>query len=99
MMGRKVEQTSMGMPCLDFESCNFQNREKARFCVRCGIPLRGTLVQGRYEIRDLVSKDRATATLDALDRHVGQLVTVRALLPRQTSTADRENFLQDAELA
>src|SRR5947199_4591295 len=89
----------MGQLCLDTEDCRFQNRDKARFCAHCGIPLRGTLVQGRYEIQALAGKDRATVTLDALDRHEGHAVTVRALLPKQASEAERENFLQDAQFA
>src|SRR5437588_10176125 len=89
----------MGTLCLDTESCNFHNREKARFCARCGIPLRGTLVQGRYEIQELADKDRATVTLQAVDRLEGHAVTVRVLLPRQSSEAERKSFLQDAEFA
>ncbi len=89
----------MGMLCLDTEGCNFQNREKARFCAQCGIPLRGVLVQGRYQIQALTGKDRATMTLRAMDRHKGHVVTVRILRPRQTSAKEREVFLQDAELA
>src|SRR5438067_819306 len=88
----------MGM-CLDVASCSFENREKARFCARCGIPLRGTFLLGRYEIHELVSKDRGTATLHAIDRHTELLVTVRALIPEVTNDKEREEFLQDAELA
>src|ERR1051326_5169067 len=89
----------MGQLCLDTEDCQFQNRDKARFCARCGIPLAGTLMQGRYEIQELVSKDRASVTLHAVDRHEGHAVTVRALLPKQSSEADRICLLQDAEFA
>src|SRR5579863_4731712 len=88
----------MGM-CLDIEDCSFQNRERARFCARCGIPLQGTLVQGRYEIQLLMSKDQKTVTLQAIDRHGRQSVIVRALLPKKAGAAERESFLQDAELA
>src|SRR5438046_829603 len=66
---------------------------------QCGIPLQGALVQGRYEIQQLIGKNRATVTLSALDRHEGHSVTVRALLPRQASVEERESFLQDAEQA
>src|SRR5689334_5931899 len=31
-------ETIMGQ-CLDLDGCGFHNREKARFCARCGIPL------------------------------------------------------------
>ncbi len=89
----------MGMLCLDTEGCHFENRDKARFCAQCGIPLQGTLVQGRYEIQILVSKDQKTVTLQALDRHGGWPVTLRALLPTKAGAAERESFLQDAELA
>ena len=89
----------MGMLCLDTEDCQFQNRDGARFCARCGIPLRGTLVQGRYEIQALTNKDRSTITLRAIDRHEGHPVTVRALLPKETYEEERESFLLDAELA
>ncbi len=89
----------MGMLCLDTEGCNYLNRENARFCTRCGIPLQGTLVQGRYEVQALTGDDRSTVTLHALDRHNGQDVTLRVLRPRQSTQAERENFLQDAELA
>jgi tetratricopeptide (TPR) repeat protein len=89
----------MGTRCLDTESCNFHNREKARFCARCGIPLRGTLVQERYEIRNLLNKDRKTVTLNALDQYEGRGVTVRALLSGESSPTEREIFLQDAEMA
>src|SRR6266567_2401349 len=89
----------MGMLCLDTGGCNYQNREKARFCAQCGIPLQGALVQGRYEILALTGKDRTTVTLNAIDRHRGYSVTLRALQPRQTTPAERDNFLQDAELA
>ncbi len=88
----------MGM-CLDLKNCGLENREKARFCAQCGIPLRGTSLQGRYEIQNLISKDRGTVTLEAIDRHSDQIVMVRALIPRESSTEERENFLQDAELA
>ena len=80
----------MGMQCLDIEDCGFENRDKARFCAHCGIALRGALVQGRYEIQALNNKDRTTVTLDALDRHTGRPVTVRALRPRMASDTDRE---------
>src|SRR5487761_220210 len=89
----------MGMLCLDTDSCHFQNRERARFCAQCGIPLQGTLVQGRYEIQLLMSKDQKTVTLQAIDRHGGQSVIVRALLPKKADAEERERFLQDAELA
>ena len=87
------------MLCLDTEGCNFLNRENARFCTQCGIPLEGALVQGRYEVQALSGEDHSTVTLHALDRHNGQGVTLRVLRPRQTTQAERENFLQDAELA
>ena len=89
----------MGMLCLDTEGCNFQNRDTARFCAQCGIPLKGALVQGRYETQALIGKNRAMMTLRALDRHEGRAVTLRALLPKQASKEEREAFLQDAELA
>ena len=88
---------SMGM-CLD-EDCRFQNRDKARFCAKCGIPTRGALLQGRYEIHYLVSKDRSIITLRAIDRHQDLPVTVRALIPYKNSEEARRTFLQDAELA
>src|SRR6266700_3287059 len=72
--------------CLDREECDFQNRDKARFCASCGIPTRGALLNGRYEVQELISKDR-------------DKVTVRALLPKRASEKEREEFLQDAELA
>jgi len=85
--------------CLDTEGCGFSNRENARFCTHCGIPLQGTLLQGCYEIQALIGKDRSTVTLHAFDRRQSSPVTVRALLPNKTSEEERENFLQDAELA
>src|SRR6202022_3191334 len=66
---------------------------------RCGIPLHGAFLQGRYEILGLISKDRETATLEATDHHGGQAVTVRALIPKGSNVQAREEFLQDAELA
>ena len=95
----KGEKTPMGMLCLDTEDCNFENREKARLCAQCGLPLQGALVQGRYEILRLTGRDRSTVTLEALDRHKGVSVTLRVLRPRQTTLAERDTFLQDAELA
>src|SRR2546421_1945307 len=89
----------MGMLCLDTEDCSFLNREKARFCAQCGIPLQGAMVQGRYEVQALVGRERTTVTLHAVDSHQGHGVTLRVLRPRQTSKEERENFLQDAELA
>src|SRR5215469_4116071 len=88
---------SMGM-CLD-EDCKFQNRDKARFCAKCGIPAQGVLLQERYEIHSLVSKDHRTVTLHAIDRDLGLPVTVRALIPNKNSAEARQIFLQDAELA
>src|SRR5260370_21269477 len=38
-------------------------------------------------------------TMQANDRHYGIPVTIRALLPHNTGTQERETFLQDAELA
>ena len=84
--------------CLD-RSCGHNNRDKARFCANCGIPLRGAFLLGRYEIYDLTGKDRGTVTLQALDRHHGKTVTIRALVPREVNEQEREDFLQDAELA
>jgi len=81
----------MGM-CLDTEDCRFQNLDKARFCAKCGIPTREALLQGRYEIQDLIDKDRGTITLRAIDRHEGQPVTVRALVPNKTSKEERDIF-------
>ena len=57
----------MGM-CLDNDDCLFQNLDKARFCAKCGIPLQGSLLQGRFEIQGLIGKDRSTITLNAIDR-------------------------------
>src|SRR6266487_335821 len=88
----------MGM-CLDTEDCGFENRDTARFCAKCGIPIQGTLLQGRYEIQYLVGKDLSTITLRATDLHNGLPVTVRALLPNKIRAEEREIFLQDAELA
>ncbi len=73
----------MGMQCLDIVDCGFENRDKARFCAICGIPLQGALVQGRYEIQALHDRDRTTVTLDAIDRHTGQRVILRALRPKK----------------
>ena len=42
--------------CLDFKSCGFNNRDKARFCARCGIPTRDTRLQERYEIQILINR-------------------------------------------
>lgn len=89
----------MGMLCLDTESCNFENLENTLFCAQCGIPLQGALVQGRHEILRLIGRDRTTVALEAIDRHKGVGVTLRVLRPRQTTLAERETFLQDAELA
>src|SRR6185312_7937045 len=85
--------------CLNTEDCNFQNHDKVRFCTRCGIPIQGTLLQGRYKIQALLAKERNTITLQALDRHDGELVIVRALIPGMTTAKERANFLQDAEMA
>ena len=91
--------TTMGMLCLDTEGCNFQNRDKARFCAQCGIPLQGTLLQDRYEILSFTGKDRTTITFNAHDRHEDRPVTIRALRPTQASAAEQESFLQDADMA
>ena len=56
-------------------------------------------MQGRYEIVELTAKDRVTASLQAIDRHERRPVTVRVLLPKKASMAERETFLQDADLA
>src|SRR5579884_2683742 len=85
--------------CLDSSECSYQNLETARFCAHCGIPLQGTFLQGRYEIHALIGKDRHTVTLQALDRQSNLPVIIRALLPRKSTARERENFLQDAELA
>src|SRR5437588_4019715 len=89
----------MGQLCVDAADCQFQNRDKARTCPGSGIPRRGTLVQGRYEIQELAVKDRATVTLHAVDQLEGHAVTVRVLLPRQSSETERKSFLQDGEFA
>ena len=89
----------MGMLCLDAEDCNFENREIARFCAQCGIPLQGALVQGRYEILRLIGREPTTVALEAIDRRRGHGVILRVLRPRQSTVAERETFLQDAELA
>src|SRR5215467_932803 len=96
VFGREIGR--MGM-CLDNEDCSFQNSDDARFCSKCGIPLQGSLLHGRYEIRDLTVKARSTITLNAFDRQAGGYVTVRALQPNVTSAEERDIFLQDAELA
>ncbi len=89
--------------CLDAQSCGQENRDgdlkNARFCERCGIPLQGVLLKERYEIQRLLGKDRGTVTLRGYDIPYNQPVTVRALIPRESSEEERENFLQDAELA
>src|SRR6266487_1288698 len=96
VFGREIGR--MGM-CLDIEDCAFQNLGKARFCAKCGIPLQGSILQGRYEIQGLIGKDRSTITLSAIDRQEEVFVTVRALQPNITSVEERDIFLQDAELA
>ncbi|MGZ3615467.1 MAG: tetratricopeptide repeat protein, partial [Ktedonobacteraceae bacterium] len=88
----------MGM-CLDNEDCSFQNLDLARFCAKCGIPLKGSLLQGRYEIQSLTGKDHSTIILSAIDRQEDANVTIRALQPNRTSIEERDIFLQDAELA
>ncbi|MBV9710266.1 MAG: hypothetical protein JO011_05030, partial [Ktedonobacteraceae bacterium] len=88
----------MGM-CLDTEHCGFENRKNARFCARCGLPLKGTFLQKRYGIQNLISQDRSIITLGAYDQDSGQSVTVRALIPREATAQERESFLQDAEMA
>src|ERR1700682_1521301 len=85
--------------CLDTLDCRYQNREKSRFCASCGIPVRGALLQGRYEVQSLLTKNRSTVTLQGNDLHQEIPVTIRALLPNETSDKEREDFLQDAELA
>src|SRR5713226_3058909 len=85
--------------CLDIVDCGYQNREKSRFCASCGIPVRGALLQGRYEIQSLLNKSRSTVTLQANDLHQEIPVTIRALLLHESSHKEREDFLQDAELA
>ncbi|HEY4033372.1 MAG TPA: zinc ribbon domain-containing protein, partial [Ktedonobacteraceae bacterium] len=101
MYNRSVGQgarTVMGK-CLDLDGCGFENRDKARFCGHCGIPTKGSFLQGRYEIQALTGKEHNVVTLQAIDRHGGLPIIVRALIPRETNTQDREDFLQDAELA
>src|SRR5947209_4524023 len=85
--------------CLDLEGCGFETQDKARFCGYCGIPTKGSFLQGRYEIRHLTGKEHNIVTLQAIDHHGDLPVTVRALIPKETSRQDRENFLLDAELA
>src|SRR5437868_10705753 len=85
--------------CLDSIDCRYENREKSRFCAHCGLPVPGALLQGRYEIQSLASKDRSTATILAQDRHQHIAVTIRALLPNFSSEQERRAFLEDAELA
>ena len=85
--------------CIDNEDCSFQNLDRARFCAKCGIPLQGSLLHGRFEIQSLIGKDRSTITLSAIDRQEEAYVTVRALQPTITSVEERDIFLQDAELA
>jgi len=85
--------------CLDIVDCGYQNREKSRFCASCGIPVRGALLQGRYEVQSLLNKNRSTVTLQGTDLHQEIPVTIRALLPHEISDKEREDFLQDAELA
>src|SRR2546428_2588766 len=89
VFGREIGR--MGM-CLDIEDCAFQNLGKARFCAKCGIPLQGSILQGRYEIQGLIGKDRSTITLSAIDRQEELPVTVRALQPNITSTEERDIF-------
>src|SRR5450631_1323710 len=97
-MCRTGRTTAMGL-CLDVEHCGYENRENARFCARCGFPLKGTFLQERYEIQNLINQDRNIITLDAYDHDNNQPVTVRAIVPQRTTLQERENFLQDAELA
>src|ERR1700674_1185534 len=85
--------------CLDILDCRYQNREKSRFCASCGIAVRGALLQGRYEVQSLLTKNRSTVTLQGNDLHQEIPVTIRALLPNESSDKEREDFLQDAELA
>ena len=85
--------------CLNTIDCNYQNREKSRFCANCGIPVQGALLLGRYEMQALAGKDRSMITMHANDRHYGVPVTIRALLPQNTTEQERNTFLQDAELA
>ncbi len=85
--------------CLDRENCKFENRDKARFCAQCGLPTQGALLQGRYEIQNVIGKDRTSVTLRAIDHQQEQPVTVRALRPKRVSVQECEDFLQDAELA
>src|ERR1700730_12924237 len=85
--------------CLDIIDCRYENREKSRFCASCGVPVRGALLQGRYELQSLLTKNRSTVTLQARDLHQEIPVTIRVLLPHEASDQEREDFLQDAELA
>src|SRR5690348_8131559 len=85
--------------CLDTIDCRYENREKSRFCASCGIPVQGALLQGRYEVQALLARNRNLVTLQATDLHQEIPVMIRALLPQETSEQEREDFLQDAELA
>jgi len=85
--------------CLDFKNCGFENRDKAHFCANCGIPIKGTFLHGRYEIQSFMDRNHGTMTLGALDRQSGYPVVVRALMPKDTNEQNREDFLQEAELA
>src|SRR6266568_1341344 len=85
--------------CLDRDNCGLENRDNALFCARCGIPLRGTFLHGRYEIQNLSGRDQGTVTMQAIDRHYNRRVTIRALVPLETNARERKDFLQDAELA
>jgi len=85
--------------CLDTDECQHANQATDRFCAQCGLPIVGSLLQGRYLIQNLSAKDRMTVTLLAKDRHTSKEVTVRVLRPLRARPEDRADFLQDAELA
>src|SRR5947209_11205131 len=80
--------------CLDVEGCGFHNREQARLCAQCGIPLQGAFLQGRYEVQSILNKERGTVTLQALDRQGGFPLTGCGFIPKATSIKNTKDLLK-----
>jgi len=85
--------------CLDTAECRHENQRGERFCANCGLPIVGSILQNRYEIHMLQAKDRNSVTLSAFDRLLSKPVIVRVLRPYKTQPEEREDFLQEAEMA
>ncbi len=81
--------------------CSADNKDKARFCVKCGVPLRrlrgrGTILQGRYRLEQVLGCGGMGAVYLATDLRLNTKVAIKENL--DPSPESQQQFTTEASI-